>query len=133
VGNYLGSVVGIFDKLHYKIEDSDLTLDSVSSGQGIVVYRDGFFETDQYDFTVPLASVGQRLYLNAAGTLCTGGGNPSVPARAIYWGTKDQFKASVMGDTPTSFDSNYSVTGMIYIQVLPQAQTFGSGAGMFPW
>lgn len=105
-GDGFSTKVGIFNKLLFQRENSDLNLDTVASGEGIIVYFDGWFETDQYDASVSGATIGQLLYLDANSVLATG---VAGPARAMFWGFKT-----------TSFDSNYHARAMAYIQVLPQ-------------
>lgn len=106
------------DKVHFQREDSDLTLDTLVSGQSVHCVMKGQVETDQYasNFFAATVSIGQPLYVNTAGVLTTGLLNgPAFEAsnfkpRAIYLGTRSTNAAT--------FDSNYTTTGMIWIQIL---------------
>lgn len=100
----------LMDKLQFKRDDSDLTLDTIVSGQGIITYSEGYFETDQYTLIGDTATVGALLYVSTGGVgagtttqplLTTGSLTGWVP-RGIFLGKK------------TSFDSNYTATGQIY-------------------
>lgn len=100
------SVIGIMDKKLFARDGADLTASLISSGQGVNVYIDGWFETDQYAMGVEAAAIGAALYLTSAGILTTGVTGYPV---ARYWGAKSH----------TTFDSNYCATGMAYIQIIP--------------
>lgn len=79
------------DKEEFQKESSNLTLDTLVSGEGIVTYRTGIFETDQYatDITSAMA-VGTPLYLNTSSILASA---VSGPQRATFLGIKSGFDA----------------------------------------
>lgn len=109
---------GIVDKNETQIEDSDLTLDALVSGEGVKVYVGGVFETDQYDATMTWTSLTpgvQLLFFSDAGVLTTGmvvtpadtGDNPGTVAVARFLGIK------------STFDSNYAARAMVRFELLP--------------
>lgn len=104
-------------KLHFKREDSELTVDTLVSGEQVVCVKKGFVETDQYasNFFAASVSIGTPLYINGSGVLTTGWivNQALINPRAIYWGTKN-------GTNAATFDSSYATTGMIYVEILGQ-------------
>jgi hypothetical protein len=103
------NIIGVADKLAYKKEDSDLTLDIIESGAGIIVYTQGFFETDQYNTDMNTdPAVGDPLYIDTVGKLCKTAGGLNAKPVAIFWGKR------------STFDSNYQATGYVYFQLLPR-------------
>lgn len=108
------AVVGVIDKLLYKKEDSDLSLDTIDSGAGVIFYQQGYFETDQYNATLSTApTVGAVLYLDGVGKLTSTAPSVATPVPvAIYWGKR------------TSFNSDYQATGYVYFQLLPRNREF---------
>jgi hypothetical protein len=98
----------VMDKLEFQPEDSDLTLDTINSGEGIRVFMGGTFETDQYSTTINSAfPIGDKLTLDSSGLLASGAGLKKV---AIFLGLK------------SSFDSNYSAKALLMFKMLPVAQ-----------
>ena len=103
-------------KLHFKSDESEKTVDTLVSGEQILCIKKGFVDTDQYasNFFPASVAIGAPLYITG-GILSTGWvanqflQNP----RAIYWGTKN-------GPNASKFDSTYSTTGMIYVEILGQ-------------
>ena len=105
----------IIKKYEYQRETSDLALDVIYSGEGIVAYDQGFFETDAYSLHQGATSwatvaIGAGL-IASGGYLATGSAIALSyqPRRAIYWGYK------------SSYDTNYWAKPPIYIQLLKVA------------
>lgn len=100
--------VGIMQKYEYQREGSDISLDSVVSGESIIVYFDGFFHTDQYDTSITWTSVtpGTTLYVNNSSVVTTGGLINAIP-RARFWGVA------------SGYDSYYTSRALLFIEVLP--------------
>ena len=109
-GDDIATPVFPFKKYHYTPEDSELTKDTVVSGQEIVVFESGEFETDQYSVVMNATTVGTLLYIDASSQLTTGFSALNRVPRAIFLGSKG-----------TSFDSNYEATGLIWFKLLPPA------------
>lgn len=102
----VGTKVGVMNKLNFRPDSSDLTLDTVVSGAGILVYYAGWFETDQYDTTLNTApAYGTLLFVGSNSELTTGVGLNARPV-ARFWGKS------------TTFDSNYTATGMVWFELL---------------
>lgn len=104
--NTSGLQVGVISKLEFQRESSDLSLDTLVSGESMIVYKAGTFETDQYENTITSATtIGALLYLSANSKLtATAAGQPV----AIFWGTKN-----------TTFESAYTATGLVEFELLP--------------
>lgn len=101
-----GTLIGMLDKLEFQRETGDLALDVVNSGEGCVVWTRGEFETDQYVAGVEAATPGTKLFLGLSASTLTTGDDGAGKAVAILLGVK------------TTFDSNYTATGMIHIRLL---------------
>jgi hypothetical protein len=105
-GTTVSGPVYPFKVYHFQPESSDLSLDTAVSGQNIVVYTAGEFETDQHTGVTDSVSVGTLLYLNDNGLLTTGGASNGRPV-AVYLGKK------------SSYDSNYTSQAVIWFRLLP--------------
>ena len=107
--------LGMLDKLHFQREDSDLTLDTLVSGAGVLFITKGLVDTDQYasDFFAGTVAIGTKLYIDTNGVLNTGTitDQTLLKPRAVYMGTRN-------GANAATFDSNYVSTGYIAVQIL---------------
>jgi hypothetical protein len=103
------ALVGVADKLNYRSDSSDLTLDSIATGLGIIVYTEGTFDTDVYGTIADATVIGTQLYLDANGKLTTTRSASDQVPRATFLGKK----------TSGNFDSNYQATGWVMFKILP--------------
>jgi len=94
-------------RLNYKLEDSDISLDTVSSGEYFVFFEGGEYETDRH--AVTSASYGDRLYLNGSGWLTTS------------TGTSNLIPVATVVDYTSTFDTNYNSSGMLWFRLLHQS------------
>jgi hypothetical protein len=106
----------IIKKYQFRRDNADLTNDAIVSGDMVVAYNQGYFETDQYstgtyDGITSAMAVGT--YLCVSGNLlCSGvrSVNPYQPFRAQFWG----FKSS-------TYDTYRWARAPITVQILPVA------------
>jgi hypothetical protein len=90
-------------KYHFKPETSDLTLDPLNSGEFLVYYQGGEYETDIYGTISTNPPYGAWLFLDANGKLTTTTGS-AVVAEFIQ-------KAS-------TYDSSYTAAAMLWFRLL---------------
>lgn len=90
-------------KYHFKLEDSDLTLDTLTSGEYLVYFKGGQYETDNYGAISAAAAYGHYLFLDASGRLTTTTGGAAI--------------ATVIQKAAT-YDSNYSGAAMLWFEML---------------
>lgn len=116
-GDDIATAVYPFKKYHYTAEDGDVTLDTTVSGQEIVVYKGGEFETDQYNALITIAKVnaasivpGALLYLDDSSQLTTGYDTTNRVPRAMFLGLA------------STFNSSYAAKSMMWFRMLPQPQ-----------
>ena len=88
---------------HYKLEDADVDIDAMTSGMYLVYYQGGEYETDQYG-AISDSTPGKRLFLDTNGKLTDVTGVSS--------------QVAVLIDRRTTFDSNFSATGMLWFRML---------------
>lgn len=116
--------IGMVDKLLYKKEDSDLTLDTIDSGAGVIVHFGGVYETDQYNATLDtLPTVGAELFLDTVGKLSTA----SLPAISTGTGliiASGAMPVAIFLGKRVSFNSDYQATGYIMVSLLPRNKEF---------
>jgi hypothetical protein len=96
------------NKLQFQKEDSDTSLDTIASGEYLIYFEGGEYETDRYGTMATAAVFGDPLYLDANGYLTTVTGVAGTAAtgpRATFIARK------------TTYDSNYGVTGMLWFRV----------------
>ena len=104
-----------FKRYQFAPESSDLTLDVATSGEQVVVFMAGEFETDQYNANITTdMSVGTLLYLDANYKLASG----TQLATATYGKPVAQF-LGFNNQSSTTFDSNYTASGMLWFRLLP--------------
>jgi len=99
------------NKLLYKPEEEETESDYVISGDGVIVYKSGQYETDNYNTTDTLSSLtpGTLLYTDENGLLCTGcHGSKNAKPRAMYIGMY------------SSYSSKQSARAMLWYELLPQ-------------
>ena len=102
-----GYIIGVVDKLEFQEESSDLSLDTIVSGESVVVYKEGLFETDQYENTITTSTAaGTKLYISASAKLTTTAPANTKPV-AILWQVK------------STFNSDYAATGLVLFELLP--------------
>lgn len=92
-------------RLNYKLETSELNLDTIASGEYFVYYEGGEYETDRHALTSPsTVTYGTKLYLNGSGWLTdtTGTSNLHPVAMAI--------------DYVASHDTNYHASGILWFR-----------------
>jgi len=104
-------------KLIYKPENSETDLDTVSSGDGIIIFMGGQYETDAYDTDVEWDSVdpGTLLYLNSDSVLTTGQASDTTPARARFL------------KVASSYNSKYASREVIWYELINQEIAVTSG------
>lgn len=104
----------LVDKLNFRVDESDLTLDVIYSGEQCIGYTHGFFETDQYYAFGGDVALGTKMYVATgaaigSGLIATGTAaavtSPQSRAVAIYWGRKSH-----------TYDTNVWAQAPIYIQ-----------------
>lgn len=97
------------NKLLFQREDSYLdnssALDKIASGEYLIYFEGGEYETDRYGTIASSAKFGDPLYLDANGYLTTATG-AALAVRATFI------------DHKSTYDSNYHVTGMLWFRVL---------------
>jgi len=105
-----------FKRYHFQPESSDTAIDYATSGESVVVFTAGEFETDQYAAAITAnMAVGSLLYLDSAGKLTSGQQLQASPSAgrpvAQFLGFNN--------NSPNSFDSNYMASGMLWFRLLP--------------
>jgi len=107
-----GSTVPAFpcDANEFQREGSNLSLDLLTSGEGVITFKGGIFETDQYstDITSNL-SIGAPLYLTSTSILASGEGDGTVahtgvPVRAYFLGLKSGYDSDHVGKPLMMFE-----------------------------
>ena len=97
----------VIKKYEYAKEGADKALDAIYSGESIVAYNEGWFDTDQYQTEVATAAVGTNLYVSGGKWSTTKTATGAI--RGKFWGMK------------ASYDTNYWNAAPIYIQILDPA------------
>jgi len=98
----------VIKKYEYVKEGADKALDAIYSGESIVAYNEGWFDTDQYQSDISgSTAVGAKLYVSGGKWCATATISNSVRGR--FWGMK------------ASYDTNYWNAAPIYIQILDPA------------
>ena len=98
----------LIKKYEYAKDNADVANDVIYSGESVVAYNEGWFDTDQYQSTITNAtSIGTNLYVSGGKWTSTATSGGTV--RGKYWGIK------------SSYDTNYWNAAPIYVQVLSPA------------
>jgi len=95
------------NKILFKREDADLTSDTITSGEYLILYDGGEYETDRYGTIHINADYGWPLYVDANGKLTTVTGSPNNRPVAIFI------------SSGASFDSDYHAASMIWFRMIP--------------
>lgn len=89
------------NKLIFKPEDSDASMDLIPAGSGVIFYEGGEYETDQYTGVAGAGSAfGDPLEITAAGQLtesAEAAGSNQIVAEVVKVTTGDSYNHDVMG------------------------------------
>lgn len=109
-GDKINTFVYPTNKLLYKPEDSEVNSDTILSGEGVIIYKGGQYETDAYNTTDTWAGLapGSMLYLDASSVLTTSFDDTSFVPRARYLGMA------------SSYSSKQSARALVWYELLEQ-------------